>query len=49
MLDYAVDNIEYIYEAGARYRFFKHHFIKSCTCPKINNASFSIATRQKMS
>ena len=52
MLDYAVENIEYIHEAGARYRFFKqteHHFIKLCTCPRIQNASFSIATHQKVS
>ena len=52
MLDFAIDNIEYIHEAGARYRFFKqteHHFIKLCTCPRIQNASFSIATHQKVS
>ena len=52
MLDFAIDNIEYIHEAGARYRFFKqteHHFIKLCACPRIQNASFSIATHQKVS
>jgi len=49
MLDYAINNIEYIHEVGSRDRFFKqteHHYIKLCLCPNVQNL-FSLATNTK--
>ena len=52
LLKYAINNIEYIHEAGARYRFFKqtdHNYLKVCSYPILCNDKFSVAVAKKSS
>lgn len=52
LLEYAINNIEYIHEAGARHRFFKqtdHNYTKLCLDPSSCNEKISVATSKKMS